>query len=90
MGRGFGFVEFKEHVHALECLRFLNNNPAFAWAAFRAKTLVELYERCGEKIKGDPRVLAKLVGEREEVNGRTWRIFWRCGCRGRRRRRRRD
>ena len=54
MGRGFGFVEFKEHVHALECLRFLNNNPAFAWAAFRAKTLVELYERCGEKIEDDP------------------------------------
>lgn len=64
MGRGFGFVEFKEHVHALECLRFLNNNPAFAWAAFRAKTLVELYERCGEKIKDDPHVLAKLVRER--------------------------
>lgn len=61
--KGFGFVEFKEHVHALCCLRYLNNNPAFAWAAFNVKTLVELYKRCGESIEDNPHVLAKLVGE---------------------------
>ncbi|KAK8807670.1 hypothetical protein WA171_000621 [Blastocystis sp. BT1] len=58
--RGFGFVEFKEHIHALECLRFLNNNPAFAWAAFRTPSLVALYERCGETLENNPHVLAKL------------------------------
>ena len=24
---GFGFIAFKEHMHALECLKKLNNNP---------------------------------------------------------------
>jgi nucleolar protein 4 len=28
--RGFGFVEFQHHVHALSCLRELNNNPYYA------------------------------------------------------------
>lgn len=59
-------MEFKEHIHALECLRFLNNNPSFAWAAFRTPSLVTLYERCGEKIENNPHVLAKLV--RKEMN----------------------
>lgn len=27
--RGFGFVEFTHHVHALACLRELNNNPSY-------------------------------------------------------------
>lgn len=60
--RGFGFVEFKEHVHALACLRFLNNNPAFVWAAWRAESLVQLYALCGESLEDNPQVLAKLVG----------------------------
>jgi len=28
--KGYGFVEFTEHVHALAALRVLNNNPAYA------------------------------------------------------------
>lgn len=28
--RGFGFVEFTHHAHALACLRELNNNPAYS------------------------------------------------------------
>lgn len=36
--RGYGFVEFAEHVHALAALRKLNNNPAFAHLAAGAKT----------------------------------------------------
>ena len=63
--RGFGFVEFKEHVHALACLRYLNNNPAYALACINAKSLVDLYEKCGETIENDPHVLAKLVGDDE-------------------------
>ncbi|TYZ64143.1 hypothetical protein PybrP1_004436 [[Pythium] brassicae (nom. inval.)] len=35
--RGYGFVEFAEHVHALAALRKLNNNPAFAHLAAGAK-----------------------------------------------------
>ena len=27
--RGFGFVDFEHHVHALACLRELNNNPCY-------------------------------------------------------------
>ena len=27
VSKGYGFVEFSEHVHALACLRELNNNP---------------------------------------------------------------
>ena len=58
---GFGFVEFKEHVHALCCLRFLNNNPSFAWAASHFKSLVDLYQHCNEHIENNPHALAKLV-----------------------------
>ena len=54
-------MEFKEHAHALACLRYLNNNPAFAWTAYPAKNLVELYEKCDETIENNPHVLAKLV-----------------------------
>lgn len=28
--RGFGFIEFTHHVHALACLRELNNNPVYS------------------------------------------------------------
>jgi RNA recognition motif-containing protein len=32
--KGFGFVEFGSHVHALAALRVLNNNPAYAMHAY--------------------------------------------------------
>ena len=28
--RGYGFVEFQSHAHALAALRWINNNPAFS------------------------------------------------------------
>jgi len=31
--RGYGFVEFTEHAHALAALRMLNNNPNYFWCA---------------------------------------------------------
>ena len=68
--KGFGFVEFKEHAHALACLRFLNNNPAFSWAAVNVDSLVDLYAMCGEQIENDPHKLAKLVGSRNAINRR--------------------
>ena len=30
--KGFGFIEFSTHLHALACLRELNNNPAYSTA----------------------------------------------------------
>ena len=33
--KGFGFVEFQEHAHALAALRQLNNNPTYFGAAKR-------------------------------------------------------
>ncbi len=30
LSKGFGFVEFEEHIHALAALRVLNNNPEYA------------------------------------------------------------
>jgi nucleolar protein 4 len=31
--RGYGFVQFTEHAHALAALRMLNNNPNYFWCA---------------------------------------------------------
>ncbi len=44
--KGFGFVEFSEHIHALAALRKLNNNPEFSMfavggASVRAKPCVQ-------------------------------------------------
>ena len=33
VSRGYGFVEFGEHAHALAALRMLNNNPHYFWCA---------------------------------------------------------
>ena len=44
--RGFGFVEFTHHAHALVCLRELNNNPAYtAQYATGGKKATELKKR---------------------------------------------
>eukprot|EP00562_Extubocellulus_spinifer_P005246 CAMPEP_0178524190 /NCGR_PEP_ID=MMETSP0696-20121128/29507_1 /TAXON_ID=265572 /ORGANISM="Extubocellulus spinifer, Strain CCMP396" /LENGTH=937 /DNA_ID=CAMNT_0020155501 /DNA_START=216 /DNA_END=3029 /DNA_ORIENTATION=+ len=44
--RGFGFVEFTHHAHALACLRDLNNNPAYsAQYATGGKKATELKKR---------------------------------------------
>ena len=44
--RGFGFVEFTHHAHALACLRELNNNPAYsAEYATGGKKAVEMKKR---------------------------------------------
>ena len=44
--RGFGFVEFTHHVHALACLRELNNNPEYsAEYVSGGKKAIELKKR---------------------------------------------
>eukprot|EP00804_Cyclotella_cryptica_P024696 CCRYP_001701-RA/>CCRYP_001701-RA protein AED:0.00 eAED:0.00 QI:188/-1/1/1/-1/1/1/643/752 len=53
--RGFGFVEFTHHTHALACLRQLNNNPAYS-AEFvsggkQASEFLRQQQRKGKKSK---------------------------------------
>lgn len=62
--RGFGFVEFTHHTHALACLRQLNNNPAYS-AEFVAggKQASELAK---QQMKGKKSKKAKVD---EEGNG---------------------
>jgi len=43
--RGYGFVEFKEHAHALACLRELNNNAAYCSSAAGATSKTGLRPR---------------------------------------------
>jgi RNA recognition motif-containing protein len=53
--RGFGFVEFTHHTHALACLRQLNNNPAysqeFVAGGKQAAELVRQQQKKGKKSK---------------------------------------
>ncbi|KAL7518633.1 hypothetical protein ACHAWX_003441 [Stephanocyclus meneghinianus] len=53
--RGFGFVEFTHHTHALACLRQLNNNPAyseeFVAGGKQASELLKQQQRKGKKSK---------------------------------------
>jgi nucleolar protein 4 len=61
--KGFAFVEFGEHIHALACLRVLNNNPAFSYLSLggggamgrpeqdRSRLLVEFAIENAAKLK---------------------------------------
>jgi nucleolar protein 4 len=51
--RGFGFVDFEHHVHALACLRELNNNPYYtAEYVTGGKKAVEQKQTRARKRKG--------------------------------------
>jgi nucleolar protein 4 len=53
--RGFGFVEFQHHTHALACLRELNNNPIYskeyAIGGKHVALMIEKRKRNGKKRK---------------------------------------
>ena len=57
--RGFGFVDFEHHAHALACLRELNNNPYYA-AEFVSG---------GKKAVDAKKVARKRKGKGEAVTG---------------------
>jgi len=65
--RGFGFVEFAHHAHALAALRQLNNNPAYSeeYAAGGKHAAAMLKQKRGKKgkTKADPETGAEFVGE---------------------------
>ena len=44
VSKGFGFVEFAEHIHALAALRELNNNPAYGTYAAGGKASMKVPE----------------------------------------------
>jgi nucleolar protein 4 len=50
--RGFGFVDFKHHLHALACLRELNNNPRYSEEYVTGgKHASEAKRRAGKRLK---------------------------------------
>jgi len=48
--KGYGFVEFSEHVYALAALRVLNNNPAYAHLAFGGKKAMKRPENTRSRL----------------------------------------
>eukprot|EP00986_Skeletonema_menzelii_P008269 scaffold3437_cov145-Skeletonema_menzelii.AAC.1 len=68
--KGFGFVEFTHHIHALAALRQLNNNPAYS-AEFAAggKKAAEMQKRGkkAKKMKSDGKDGAEFLGEDGKV-----------------------
>lgn len=62
MSRGFGFVEFKHHAHALACLRELNNNLRYS-SEFAAggKAVTEANKK--RKSSKDPIPVPRLIVE---------------------------
>ncbi|CAK8988367.1 RNA-binding protein 28 (RNA-binding motif protein 28) [Durusdinium trenchii] len=77
--KGFGFIEFGQHVHALAALRFLNNNPAFAHLAAggpkalkvkeddRARLIIEFSIENATKLQERQRKIDKIQ-KRQEMN----------------------
>jgi nucleolar protein 4 len=50
--KGFGFIEFTHHAHALTCLRELNNNPKYSSEfVTRGKVVAEMKANAIKKIK---------------------------------------
>jgi len=62
--KGFGFVEFQEHAHALAALRQLNNNPTYFGAAKRL--MVEFGQQGNREEEGSSR---EARGEAEAGEG---------------------
>jgi nucleolar protein 4 len=64
--RGFGFVEFEHHVHAIACLRELNNNPSYsAEYATGGKHVAEMRK---QRTTGKKRKIETASGEAKAAN----------------------
>ena len=64
--RGYGFVEFREHSHALACLRELNNNPAYGTSAAGATSKSGQKPRLIAEFSLENMQKVKLLKAREE------------------------
>lgn len=60
--RGYGFVEFVEHVHALAALRVLNNNPEFTSFA-AGGSAAKAKKRSGVEDKDKSRLIVEFALE---------------------------
>jgi nucleolar protein 4 len=58
--KGFGFVEFESHIHALAALRQLNNNPAYS-AGFAAGGAAAA--KAGKGLEETPRLIVEFAVE---------------------------
>ena len=68
--RGFGFVEFTHHAHALACLRELNNNPAYsAGYATGGKKAVAMKRRQRKGGKKGKKGMRSFEDDAEGGNG---------------------
>ena len=67
--KGFGFVEFTHHTHALAVLRLLNNNPAYSaeYAAGGQHAAGMKGGKKSKKTKADPETGAEFLGEDGKV-----------------------
>jgi nucleolar protein 4 len=66
LSRGFGFVEFKHHVHALACLRELNNNTSYSRDYAAGGKAADASKKKVHKRKGK----GSGIGEYTSENGR--------------------
>jgi nucleolar protein 4 len=68
--RGFGFVEFEHHIHALACLRELNNNARYSEdCATGGKQAMEMKRRrMGKKQRNKPAAVLP-EGDAPDVDG---------------------
>ncbi|EGT54940.1 hypothetical protein CAEBREN_32547 [Caenorhabditis brenneri] len=64
---GFGFIAFKEHMHALECLKKLNNNPetfhkdSRPIVEFSVENLLALQARARRNVKNTTEKMSERV-----------------------------
>eukprot|EP00934_Nitzschia_sp_Nitz4_P003082 Nitzschia sp. Nitz4//scaffold54_size114964//105702//108134//NITZ4_003873-RA/size114964-augustus-gene-0.25-mRNA-1//-1//CDS//3329554417//3072//frame0 len=60
--RGFGFAEFTHHVHALACLRELNNNPSYTREYVAGGKAADELRKKGRKTKsGETILLPRMI-----------------------------
>eukprot|EP00750_Incisomonas_marina_P020109 INCI3729.1.p1 GENE.INCI3729.1~~INCI3729.1.p1 ORF type:complete len:1103 (-),score=306.17 INCI3729.1:172-3480(-) len=63
--RGFAFIEFEHHPHALAALRMVNNNPAFSSMAQRGERLHVQFALENHKVLKDRQRQKELLLERQ-------------------------
>jgi nucleolar protein 4 len=69
--RGFGFVEFEHHIHALACLRELNNNTRYSedYATGGKQAMEMKRRRMGKKLPRNKPAAVLPEGEAPDVDG---------------------
>ena len=74
MSKGYGFVEFKHHGHALICLRELNNNPMYSYYCVGANYIAN-DDDAGSKVNKRSNSRNRLIVEFSVENVRKVQIL---------------